>query len=101
MGSIEQTEFHIFIGCHVIGKFNPDPFPGRATGDEFVFDHPLYEVFAIYRSVIICPVHSIQPGYIIRAGGRRNPIDHTVGECNVFFHPYSQISILCFYKGHE
>ena len=40
----------ILIVEWIIGKFNPDPFPSRAAGNEFVFDNPLDEVFAIYRS---------------------------------------------------
>ncbi|MNS54072.1 hypothetical protein D3C72_868520 [compost metagenome] len=94
MAAVEQLDLHVFVGRDVVGELHADLFPGRATVDEIVFQHPLHKGFADHRPGIVHPMLVRQLQAVRGAGHRRDAVDHGVGETDVGVDPVAQWAVV-------
>jgi len=93
VAAVEQLDLHLLVGRNVIGELHTNLFPGRAAGDEAVFQHPLHEGFADHWPGVIEAVLTLQVLAMGRAGHGCDAVDHGVGEADVALDPAGQVGI--------
>ena len=101
VAGIQETQLHLFIRQHVVRHLRPHLFPGRAALREFVFDDPLAERLAHDGPGVDDAKRLAQQRPVFIGGGRRDAVDHAVGEAAMRGQPARQFTVAQGDKGQQ
>ena len=90
VAAVEHPQLHLLPGQHVVGHLHAGCLPGRSSGDEVVFDHPLNEGFAADGAGIVDPQHGGDFRQRLGGGRRNNAIHHGAREADIIGDPVRQ-----------
>jgi hypothetical protein len=80
MAAVQNADLHMFIGRHVRNECDADLFKRRAPGGKLILQHPLFELFAEDRPVILDTERILNEIDFALARRRRDAIHHAVRE---------------------
>ena len=83
MAAVENPDLHEFVRGDVARERDPDLVERRAAGGELVLDHPLPELFAEDRPIVLDAPLLVEDRALAVGGRRRDPVDHPVREGDV------------------
>ena len=93
VAAVEDADLHQFVGRDVGGEGDPDVLQRRAAGRELVLDHPLPERLAEHRPGVLDAVGLAKDVALAIGRGRRDAVDHRVGEGDVVADPLREFGI--------
>ena len=94
VGGVEQPDLGLLIGLYRLHHFHAHVFPGRASGDELVFNHPLDKTLAHHRCGVVNAGGRKYALAYCRRGTRGDAVHHGVGVAGVGGYPLAQRRIL-------
>ena len=83
MAAVENPDLHEFIRGDVAGERDPDLVERRPAGGELVLDHPLLELLAEDRPVVLDAPLFVEDRALPVSRRRRNAVDHPVWKSDI------------------
>ena len=91
--AVEDPDLHEFIWRDVGRERDPDRLQRRPPGRELVLHHPLPELFAEDRPIVLKAALVAQKRAFPVGRRRRDAVDHRIGKCDVGANPARELGI--------